>query len=53
MLKDLGLAMQAVAQTNAHTPLGAKAHALYDALVSAGHGYKDFSFVMNRIERGA
>jgi 3-hydroxyisobutyrate dehydrogenase len=52
MLKDLGLAMQAVAQTDAHTPMGAKAHTLYETLVLAGHGMKDFSFMMNRIERG-
>jgi 3-hydroxyisobutyrate dehydrogenase len=53
MLKDLTLAMQAAAQNNAHTPLGAKAHALYEALCSQGHAAQDFSYMMERIRRGA
>ena len=53
MLKDLTLAMQAAAQNDAHTPLGAKAHALYEALCSQGHAAQDFSYMMERIRRGA
>jgi 3-hydroxyisobutyrate dehydrogenase len=53
MLKDLTLAMQAAAQANADTPLGAKAHALYEALCAQGHAGQDFSYMMERIRRGA
>ena len=53
MLKDLTLAMQAAAQSDADTPLGAKAHALYEALCSQGHATQDFSYIMERIRRGA
>ncbi|ESQ82638.1 3-hydroxyisobutyrate dehydrogenase [Asticcacaulis sp. AC466] len=53
MLKDLTLAMQAAGQTDADTPLGAKAHALYEALCSQGHAAQDFSYIMERIRRGA
>ncbi len=53
MLKDLTLAMQAAGQTSADTPLGAKAHALYEALCSQGHALQDFSYMMERIRRGA
>jgi 3-hydroxyisobutyrate dehydrogenase len=53
MLKDLTLAMSAAAQANADTPLGAKAHALYDALCAQGHAGQDFSYMMERIRRGA
>lgn len=53
MLKDLTLAMQAAAQNDAHTPLGAKAHALYEALCSQGHAAQDFSYMMERIRRGS
>ncbi|WP_443748107.1 3-hydroxyisobutyrate dehydrogenase [Asticcacaulis solisilvae] len=53
MLKDLTLAMQAAEMTSADTPLGAKAHALYDALCAQGHAGQDFSYMMERIRRGA
>ncbi|EGF89465.1 3-hydroxyisobutyrate dehydrogenase [Asticcacaulis biprosthecium C19] len=53
MLKDLTLAMQAAAQANADTPLGAKAHALYDAICAQGHAGQDFSYMIERIRRGA
>jgi 3-hydroxyisobutyrate dehydrogenase len=53
MLKDLTLAMQAAAQANADTPLGAKAHALYEALCAQGHAGQDFSYMMERIRRCA
>jgi 3-hydroxyisobutyrate dehydrogenase len=53
MLKDLTLAMQAAAQSDADTPLGSRAHALYEALCSQGHSAQDFSYIMERIRRGA
>lgn len=53
MLKDLTLAMQAANQANADTPLGAKAYALYDALCAQGHAGQDFSYMIERIRRGA
>ena len=53
MLKDLTLAMSAAVQANADTPLGAKAHALYDALCAQGHAGQDFSYMIERIRRGA
>lgn len=53
MLKDLTLAMQAAGRAGADTPLGAKAHALYDALCAQGHAGRDFSYMIDRIRRGA
>ncbi len=53
MLKDLTLAMQSAQMAEADTPLGAKAHALYDALCAQGHAAQDFSYMMERIRRGA
>ena len=53
MLKDLTLAMQAADQTGADTPLGARAYDLYDALCTQGHAGQDFSYIMQRIRRGA
>ena len=53
MLKDLTLAMQAANVANADTPLGSRAHALYEALCSQGHSAQDFSYMMERIRRGA
>ncbi|MGZ3297537.1 MAG: 3-hydroxyisobutyrate dehydrogenase [Asticcacaulis sp.] len=52
MLKDLTLAMQAAQGVGADTPLGAKAHALYEALCAQGHAAQDFSIMMERIRRG-
>ncbi|MGZ3306290.1 MAG: 3-hydroxyisobutyrate dehydrogenase [Asticcacaulis sp.] len=52
MLKDLTLAMQAAQGAGADTPLGAKAHALYEALCAQGHAAQDFSIMMERIRRG-
>ena len=43
MLKDLLLAQQAAEATGAATPLGAHAQRLYQALVEAGEGDRDFS----------
>ncbi len=45
MLKDLSLAQQAAAESGAATPLGAAAAQLYQALVAAGQGGRDFSAV--------
>ncbi|ESQ87629.1 3-hydroxyisobutyrate dehydrogenase [Asticcacaulis sp. AC460] len=53
MLKDLTLAMQAASASGADTPLGARAHALYDALCAQGHAGQDFSYMIERIRRGA
>jgi 3-hydroxyisobutyrate dehydrogenase len=53
MLKDLTLAMQAAQMTQADTPLGARAYDLYDALCAQGHAAQDFSYMMERIRRGA
>ncbi len=52
MLKDLTLAMQAAGQAGADTPLGTRAHALYDALCADGHQGRDFSYMMECIRRG-
>jgi 3-hydroxyisobutyrate dehydrogenase len=51
MLKDLKLAQQAAHLAGAATPMGAEAAALYQLLVGAGLGPKDFS-VMFRFLRG-
>lgn len=52
MLKDLTLAMQAAQMASADTPLGAHAHALYEALCADGHSQQDFSVMMERIRGG-
>ncbi len=52
MLKDLTLAMQAAQIASADTPLGARAHALYEALCADGHGQQDFSIMMEHIRGG-
>ena len=43
MLKDLGLAMDAANKMGAETPLGARATEVYQDMVDAGYGGKDFS----------
>jgi 3-hydroxyisobutyrate dehydrogenase len=45
MLKDLTLAQQAATAAEAATPLGAHAARLYQALVEAGQGGRDFSCI--------
>ncbi len=45
MLKDMQLAQAAAAGTGAATPLGAHAARLYQAVVEAGEGGRDFSVV--------
>jgi 3-hydroxyisobutyrate dehydrogenase len=52
MLKDLKLAQQAAQAAGAVTPMGAEAAALYQFLVGAGLGAKDFS-VMFRFLKAA
>jgi 3-hydroxyisobutyrate dehydrogenase len=53
MLKDLTLAQQAAAAANAATPLGAHAARLYQALVEAGEGGRDFSAIFPYLTRTA
>ena len=50
MLKDLNLAMDAVGETGAATPLGAHAHKLYTAMADNGHGDMDFSGIINMLK---
>lgn len=49
MLKDLRLAQEAADSTNAPTPLGGAAAAIYEELVGAGFANKDFSFVLQML----
>ena len=46
MVKDLGLAQQAAAETGAATPMGAQALALYRSFVEQGGGGTDFSGIV-------
>ena len=50
MLKDLRLSQQAAVDVDAHTPMGAVAAALYEAMVADGQGGKDFSAIIQRLE---
>jgi 3-hydroxyisobutyrate dehydrogenase len=50
MLKDLKLAQQAAQASGTATPLGAEAAALYQMLVNAGLGAKDFSVIFRYLE---
>ena len=49
MLKDLGLAAEAAAQSGARTPVGGKALELYRAFVEAGGGTADFSGIIRML----
>ena len=49
MLKDLKLAMQAAQGAGAAAPMGAQAEALYQMLVNAGQGGRDFSAIIERL----
>jgi 3-hydroxyisobutyrate dehydrogenase len=49
MVKDLGLAQQAAAQTNAATPMGARALELYREFVEAGGADTDFSGIIRML----
>jgi 3-hydroxyisobutyrate dehydrogenase len=51
MLKDLKLAQEAAEAVAAPTPLGAAAAALYQAMIEAGEGGRDFSAMLPRLER--
>lgn len=53
MVKDLGLAQQAAAETGAATPMGAKALELYRAFVEQGGGSTDFSGIVAMLRGGA
>ncbi len=50
MLKDLLLAQSAAEQNHAITPLGAQALSLYQQMVEAGHGDKDFSGIIQHLQ---
>jgi 3-hydroxyisobutyrate dehydrogenase len=50
MLKDLKLAMDAARRSGAWTPMGGEAEELYQRLVDAGFGSKDFSGIIEMIE---
>ncbi|MEM9732001.1 MAG: 3-hydroxyisobutyrate dehydrogenase [Pseudomonadota bacterium] len=50
MLKDLGLSQEAASKTEAYTPLGAQALALYDQFCADGHGDVDFSGIIKMME---
>jgi 3-hydroxyisobutyrate dehydrogenase len=52
MLKDLKLAQQAAHLAGAATPMGAEAAALYQLLVGAGLGPKDFSVMFRFLKSG-
>ena len=49
MLKDLKLAIEAAMAADASVPMGASAGALYQALVNAGRGHKDFSAMIEML----
>ena len=49
MLKDLRLAAQAAEASGARTPMGATARDLYEKLVEAGEGGRDFSAVIRSL----
>jgi 3-hydroxyisobutyrate dehydrogenase len=51
MLKDLGLAAEAAAQTGASTPVGTKALELYRAFVGGGAGGADFSGIIRMLRQ--
>lgn len=49
MVKDVGLAQQAAAETGASTPMGARALELYREFVEQGGGGTDFSGIINML----
>ena len=51
MMKDLSLAMQAAESVSAQVPMGAQAAALYQRMIAAGSGGKDFSAIINLLEQ--
>jgi len=50
MLKDLKLAMEAAAASNAATPMAAQAEALYQAFANLGGAGKDFSGIIKLLD---
>ncbi|MEP7005021.1 MAG: 3-hydroxyisobutyrate dehydrogenase [Sphingomonas bacterium] len=50
MLKDLRLAMEASAQVDADTPMGAKAAELYEKFAAEGQGGLDFSGIIRMLD---
>ena len=53
MLKDLKLAMEAADEAGMRTPMGAKARALYEQFVKNGGEKKDFSGIIEFLERSS
>ena len=53
MLKDLKLAMAAAEEADMRTPMGAKARALYEQYVKHGGQKKDFSGIIEFLERNS
>ena len=52
MLKDLRLAADAAESAGAETAFGAAAEAVYTDLDEAGHGGRDFSVIMKKLQGG-
>lgn len=50
MLKDMGLALEAAAQSESAVPMGSLAHALYKESSEAGNGRSDFSSIIKHIQ---
>ena len=50
MLKDLRLAMDAAASTQAQTPMGARATELYERFAEEGYGALDFSGIIRMLD---
>lgn len=51
MLKDLRLAMEAAVSVDADVPMGAKARELYEAFVAADEDGRDFSGIIQTLQR--
>lgn len=51
MLKDLRLAMEAAASVDAEVPMGAKARELYEAFVAADQNGRDFSAIIQTLQK--
>ncbi len=52
MLKDVGLSQQAADETDAFTPLGARALELYQEFAEEGFGAMDFSGIIKKMQKG-
>jgi len=50
MLKDLGLALDAIEKTGVNSPLGALSEKLYAAMNNEGHGDVDFSGIIKHLD---